>query len=154
MNYRQLLNPWVIVQVLLFSAILLMPDGTSFSVSDELTFSLRLVGFIGWAILFKSIYDLRKSLAIEPIPSERSSLQVHGIYRFVRHPMYVAVWFIFGGISINRQSWLTLSLYVLLIVFFIAKSRYEENQLILKFPEYKNYMKRTGAFLPSFLHNR
>lgn len=152
MNLKQLLNPWVIVQAVIFMAILLLPDGNDFRLSAATSFVVTVLAFSGWLILIMAIYDLRKVLAIEPDPIEQGNMQTSGVYAHIRHPMYTAVWMIFLGIALGSQRWLGVAFYVVLVCFFIAKSRYEEQLLIKAYPGYKKYMHQVGAFVPKILN--
>jgi protein-S-isoprenylcysteine O-methyltransferase Ste14 len=148
MNYRQFLNSWVVAQTIIFAVLIFAPNGSDYNLADSVMQILWMLGIVGWVILIKAIYDLRKSLAIEPIPSKNGQLETNGIYRYLRHPMYVAVFFIFSGIALGSGSWLSVIFYIVLILFFVAKSRYEEKRLVEKYPGYKKYMQTVGGFIP------
>jgi len=42
----------------------------------------------------------------------------------------------------------TLVIYVIAIAFIVVKIRFEEQQLMIKFPEYEDYRKHTKKLLP------
>ncbi|MDQ5886684.1 MAG: hypothetical protein QG628_1081 [Patescibacteria group bacterium] len=107
---------------------------------------------IGLLILLISFYDLRKSLTALPMPKDNGILQIHGLYRYVRHPMYVGVLTLCLGICLASTS---VAKYVLLLglyLLFSYKARYEERLLLEKYPGYKIYMSRVNRFLPKILH--
>ncbi len=108
----------------------------------------RVVEFCGVVVLLNSIYDLRKSLTALPSPKQNGELQVHGLYRIVRHPMYVGVITLSLGLALIGGS---LQKYILvgsLVLLFSIKARYEERLLLRKYPGYLEYMKRTPRFIP------
>jgi len=64
---------------------------------------------LGLLVIVAAGYSLRPSLRISPIPKENAPLIESGIYRRVRHPMYLAVILIgFGmaGYSDSLIAWL------------------------------------------------
>lgn len=103
---------------------------------------------IGWVILLVSFYDLRKSLTALPMPKENGVLQIHGLYRYVRHPMYVGVLTLCLGISLSSTSLLKYCLLFGLFLLFSYKSRYEERLLTEKYPGYKKYKSDIHRFIP------
>lgn len=148
MNFKQLIHPWVVAQILLFAAILILDEGNDFTLSDFWHNAFRVISALGWIVLLVAVVNLRRSLAIEPIPKKGAQLQSLGIYKYVRHPMYIAVWMILTPSTLGSQTWIGLALFAVMIAFFVAKSRYEERRLQEVFPDYSQYMKKVGAFIP------
>lgn len=139
---------WVIIQALLF-AVLIFPSYTAhFNIPDWYSYIDRGLTVLGFLILLRAAYDLRKSLAVAPTPKENGQLQVRGIYGYIRHPMYLAVWLILGSGAIASGSYSKIAVFSLLVVFFIIKTRHEEKLLIDKYKDYNKYMKSVGAYLP------
>lgn len=110
----------------------------------------RIIEITGFAILFVSLYDLRRSLTALPLPKKNGVLQIRGLYRFVRHPMYVAVLTLSLGISIVSGSLQKYVIVVGLYILFSFKARYEERLLVAKYSGYKKYMEATPRFIPKF----
>lgn len=84
---------------------------------------------------------------IRPDPKEGGSLVTGGPYRWIRHPMYLAVLvvmaaFVAAGDAAQAMLW------VLLAVVLAAKARREERALVLVHPGYAAYRERTRAILP------
>lgn len=119
---------------------------------------LRLTAYIfeGLAVIvgIVAIYNLRHSLSIAPQPVEKGQLEAEGIYRHIRHPMYLSVFLVSIGVAINSGSYYKFLLAALIIVFFRVKTGYEEALLIKQYPNYKKYMKNTGRYLPVFLSKK
>jgi protein-S-isoprenylcysteine O-methyltransferase Ste14 len=82
------------------------------------------------------------------MPTKRGVLQVHGLYKFVRHPMYVGVLTLSLGIAMSGGGFFKYALVLALYILFRFKARYEETLLIAKYPDYKAYMHKTGRFIP------
>ena len=107
--------------------------------------AIQLVGII---ILILSLYDLRKSLTALPMPTKKGQLQVHGLYRYVRHPMYVGVLALSLGVAVAGNTWQHYLLFAALYALFHYKARYEETLLVAAYPGYKAYMQKTPRFIP------
>ncbi len=92
-----------------------------------------------------SFLGLRQLLQVTPNPG--SELQVGGVYRWIRHPLYTA-----GLVVIWLSPVMTLSLLVLFIGFTLyiwIGSRIEEQRLETEFGEaYRRYRRQVPAFLP------
>jgi len=98
-------------------------------------------------ILFLAWYALRKSLQISPIPKKGAALVTSGIYKFIRHPMYVGV-LLFGlGFVLTNINWASILIWIALLVTLIYKARFEDSLLAIKHPEAYNYQVKTfGLF--------
>jgi protein-S-isoprenylcysteine O-methyltransferase Ste14 len=89
-----------------------------------------------------------------PRPQPDSELIQHGIYAWMRHPLYTSVMLASLGWAGIWQSWPALAVAVGQIPFFLAKARREEAWLRAQFPGYAEYARRVPAFLPRFGHRR
>lgn len=74
-------------------------------------------------------------------------LVTHGIYRYIRHPIYTADLLLFVGLQLALNSWLVLGVIPLLPILFWRTTR-EEIQLSAAFPGYAEYQGRTKKFIP------
>ncbi|MCK4464663.1 MAG: isoprenylcysteine carboxylmethyltransferase family protein [Bacteroidales bacterium] len=78
-----------------------------------------------------------------------------GPYRWVRHPMYTALFTFFIAGSLISANWLFILLTMVVIVGLYIRIGKEEIMMIEKFgDEYRDYMKRTGRFLPRLIRSR
>jgi protein-S-isoprenylcysteine O-methyltransferase Ste14 len=76
-------------------------------------------------------------------------LVTHGIYRFIRHPMYSSLIFLDWGLFFKRMSWLSGIIALIACFFLVASALVEEAENTRYFGEpYREYMKRTKRFLP------
>jgi protein-S-isoprenylcysteine O-methyltransferase Ste14 len=72
-----------------------------------------------------------------------------GLYKYIRHPAYLGSLIMCGGIFALCAGWSGgLPAWIVLLVLLTHTARHEEQMLIKEFPEYKDYMKRTGMLLP------
>lgn len=108
----------------------------------------EVVKILGAIILLLSFYDLRKSLTALPLPKDNGQLQINGLYRYVRHPMYVGVLVLSIGICLANTSIYKYVLLLGLYLLFNYKAEYEEALLRAKYPGYKKYQERTNRFIP------
>lgn len=117
---------------------------------------LRLVGVLlavgGVVVLGLAMYAYQRANAalphVEPTPDAKAELVTSGVYARVRHPIYTAVLLGGMGVALAHGHIAVIVLALLLVPFFTFKSRYEETLLRRAYPEYADYMKHTGRFLP------
>lgn len=78
-----------------------------------------------------------------------------GVFKIVRHPIYLgAILFYFAGI-IMSLSVISFALWIVIIVFYIWISKYEEKILTEEFGEaYLSYKNSVGMLFPKFLKSR
>lgn len=99
-------------------------------------------------LLVKSFRDLGDALTPLPESKEGASLITSGIYKHVRHPIYLALYLLSFGLILWKQSWQSIVVSILLIGLLFYKSRYEDSLLLIKFPEAAKYQNTTPAFFP------
>jgi protein-S-isoprenylcysteine O-methyltransferase Ste14 len=76
-------------------------------------------------------------------------LVTSGPYRWVRHPLYTVGSSLFLAFGLMADNWFIAMLGVLAFIAMSVRTPREEANLIAKFgDEYREYMKRTGRFLP------
>jgi len=85
-----------------------------------------------------------------PASKRGKQLVVHGPYKYVRHPIYSAVIFLFYPmIALLLKSWLVLVSIILVYLIFKIVIKYEEKHLIEIFEkEYEDYMEKVPQFVP------
>ena len=72
-----------------------------------------------------------------------------GPYRWVRHPLYTVGCSLFIALGLIADSWFIALLGILAFIAMAIRTPKEEANLIEKFgDEYREYMKRTGRYLP------
>ncbi|HIH74977.1 MAG TPA: isoprenylcysteine carboxylmethyltransferase family protein [Methanosarcina sp.] len=78
------------------------------------------------------------------------TLVTEGPYRFIRHPMYAAIFLIGTGILFLSANWTVASSYMLPVIFmYLIRVSDEEEMMVEQFgDEYRKYMKSTGRLLP------
>ena len=102
---------------------------------------------IGVGIRLIAMRTLRGKFSFALLPQHK--LITHGIYKYIRHPSYLGSLFIVLGVSL----WQPVGGIVLItFAFFLARSVNEE-VILSQNPEYQEYMKRTGRFVPKIRSN-
>ena len=72
-----------------------------------------------------------------------------GLYRYIRHPQYVALAIIGLGTSLYWSRFIVVVAFVSMLCIYYFLARVEENICLTKFGKsYRDYMDRTGMFLP------
>ena len=79
---------------------------------------------------------------------------VGGLYRFIRHPQYVA-WSIFGlGIAIFWSRMIVILMYISMLFVYYLLAKSEERECLDKYGDsYRSYFQKTGRFLPRIKKN-
>lgn len=162
--YRLAYNVFAVFSLLPFAILLLFFPGVTIWQMDgvvALVFrALQVVGLIGLVVSllqidlgrFSGFSQLRAYLANEPLPLPAEPLQTDGIYRLMRHPLYV-----FSLLVIWFQPTMTEALLAFNLgatAYFLLGSRLEERRLIAVFgDEYRAYRRSIGWMFPRFWRN-
>ncbi|NTU57582.1 MAG: isoprenylcysteine carboxylmethyltransferase family protein [Chlorobiaceae bacterium] len=93
---------------------------------------------------------IRRYLTPLPYPTESNRLVQSGVYGLVRHPIYTGLLLAALGLTVFDISLAHLLLIVVGIIFFNHKASKEEAWLTHRHPEYADYARRVGRFLPRF----
>jgi protein-S-isoprenylcysteine O-methyltransferase Ste14 len=104
-------------------------------------FSLLLVI---WALVAMS----RSKVSVFPDLKQGAVLIAKGPYKFIRHPMYLAVILFSLSVVIDKPSSLRILIVILLIINLLIKIEFEEKILMKEFKEYGSYIKETRKLLP------
>jgi protein-S-isoprenylcysteine O-methyltransferase Ste14 len=106
-----------------------------------------LLGFGGW-VGIAGVHALGQNRTSYPTPLENSTLVQHGVYRFVRHPLYASLIFASVGWALLWGSCLGLAAAGALTLLLYSKAICEERWLRERHPEYRDYERRVKRFLP------
>jgi protein-S-isoprenylcysteine O-methyltransferase Ste14 len=117
---------------------------------------VRWLGVVMGALCVLGIYWLFKSIGngISPTSATRKQhiLSTKGPYRWVRHPLYTIGSSFIVSFGMVADNWFIATLGILVFIGMAARTPKEEANLIEKFgDEYREYMKRTGRFLPKII---
>lgn len=140
----------VVVQFVLLVALVLAPH-RDFAVGSRMIVGLVLL-FGGLAVGTAALRRLGSALTPNPVPLEGATLRIAGPYRWVRHPIYVAVILAATGWTFAVGSWWTVAVLGVLIVFFVLKARWEDRMLAAQYGQrWHDWAATTGAFVPRLI---
>ena len=114
---------------------------------------LRWVG-VGEAIaagmlIVWTMSTLGRNLTDTVVTREHHTLVVNGPYRFVRHPFYAALALWMTAFSFMAANWFVLAGSLAVLALLVIRTAAEEERLVARFGDsYRQYMNRTGRFLP------
>jgi len=129
-------NLFVTIQLGLLALLGFVPGGTLRSVGG-------FVGGVGWllvglgvVILGVSFVNLGSALTAHPIPLEKASLRMTGLYAVVRHPIYLGLLVLALGLVVLAASLWHVAFFVALSAVLHVKAGFEERLLRAIYPEY------------------
>ncbi|NTU53509.1 MAG: isoprenylcysteine carboxylmethyltransferase family protein [Chlorobiaceae bacterium] len=138
--------------VILFISLPAWPDlrdTTLFSQLELLRRAALAIGMISGTILgIGGSIGIRRYLTPFPYPVDSNRLVDTGVYALVRHPLYTAQLLVATGWSIHEISLSHLLVAIVATIFFHFKASKEEAWLTEKHPEYREYARKVGKFLP------
>ena len=119
---------------------------------------VRWLGVVLGILCAAMVYWLFSSIGsgISPTSATRRqhTLVTSGPYRWVRHPLYTVGSTLFIALGMMADNWFIAALGVLAFIAMASRTPKEEANLIEKFgDEYREYMKRTGRYLPKLRSN-
>ena len=101
---------------------------------------------IGIYWLFSSIGN---GITATSATRKEHKLVTSGPYRWVRHPLYTIGTLMFISLGLIADNWFIFALGILVFILMAIRTPKEEANLIAKFgDDYREYMKKTGAFIP------
>lgn len=154
-------NPVVFIGMTLWAVALIAPFIVMFSdilsIADyQVPVTIRGIGaviFISslW-VLLRSHIDLADNFSPSLIITKNHKLVTSGIYRRIRHPMYLSFYLWAIGQALLIDNWIAgpLGLFAFALIY-LFRVKQEEQQLLKQFSdEYENYMKRTNRLFPKY----
>lgn len=149
----------VIVVILTFMFFLIIPLNFIFDFLPKLInwprnyYALSLgisMSFLGVLVRFLATRTLSKAHSVKIQIRENQKLHQNGLYRLIRHPIYLGLFLTVSGISLMFQDTFMLSIAFPIYFYFIfTRLKAEEKILINHFgKDYLVYMKNTNALIP------
>ncbi len=110
------------------------------------------VFLIGAAVGLAAIYaHPRGNFNIRPDIKEECMLIRHGIYRYIRHPMYTSVMAMGAGIALLRSDAVMWTMWAALATVLTLKAKREERFWSERDACYHDYMRNSKRFIPYIL---
>jgi protein-S-isoprenylcysteine O-methyltransferase Ste14 len=108
------------------------------------------IGIPAGGLLVWTLVNLGRNLTDTVVTRKAHTLVTKGPYRWVRHPFYDAVALSVLANALAAANWFLLVTGALLMIMIVMRTRKEEEHLVMRFgDDYRDYMKRTGRFLPT-----
>lgn len=136
----------VVTQFFLFALYFIDWELFSYPLPSWLSYLSIAFVVLGLLIVVFGILSLNVNFSPFPSPRSNSSLISHGIYKYVRHPVYSGIIVALLAYALFFFSAFRVFITAGLIVVFYFKTNLEEKLLKERFVDYKDYMKRTGRF--------
>jgi len=141
---------FVLVQLILLAAVLLLPAGGDWATPGWLSKGARVLSLLGLLVLGIGLLNLGRLATPLPTPVRDGELRSNGLYRYVRHPIYSGVMALAIGSAIPSGSVEDAAAALALVVWLAIKARWEELRLRERYPGYSAYADRTPRFIPSW----
>lgn len=110
---------------------------------------LLLLELFGLFLGILAIWQMKPSnMNITPVPKPGGQLVTHGIYRIIRHPMYIAQLIVVGALVADYFTFLRLAILIILTFNLLLKLNFEEGRLIRHFDGYAAYRKTSWRLIP------
>ena len=102
----------------------------------------------GGALGLWAIVTMGRFTNISPTLKENAPLRTSGPYRFVRHPMYLALLVFCGGYVAGNVTAYSVSLWLAILLVLALKIYYEERILAKRHSGFEDYAKKTKRLIP------
>ena len=110
------------------------------------------LGLAGTAVgAWTLVHNRLGNFNIRPEPRATGHLVVTGPYRFVRHPMYVALLLLAAALVVAYAEAAKAGCLAALVAVLWGKTVLEERGLRARYPEYAGYAQRVSRFIPGVL---
>ena len=114
---------------------------------------VRWMGVVSGALcsllMYWTLSSLGKNLTDTVVTRKDATLVTHGPYRFVRHPFYGTAALLMASVTLLTANWLIGTTSVIVLLLLAIRTPKEEQMLIERFGQnYRDYMARTGRFIP------
>jgi len=113
---------------------------------NKLLLAVELLGIaLGiWAVVTMGIGNFN----VTPDPLKSSRLVTQGPYRFIRHPMYLALLLVTLPLVTTKFSLLRLAIWLALLIDLVVKLNYEEGMLTAQLEGYRDYKQQSYRLIP------
>lgn len=129
-----------------------LPPAEHLFIKHQLSKTFIIIGFsilvVGIFLRLYSLTTLKSNFSFSINPNQSNNLIANGIYRYVRHPLYLSLILMsFAGCIIF--SCITIWIFSLTTLIAVVKRiKEEETVLTEKYPEYVNYKNKTYRLIP------
>ena len=140
---------WVAGQSVLLVALLTLGPWRSGDWSSRVGFWLGVALLTAGAVFgIAGTNALGRNRTPYPRPRAGAELVQHGIYAFVRHPLYASLIYLGAGWALVWTSSAAAIAALALAILLDGKARLEERWLVEEFPGYNDYARRVRRIVP------
>lgn len=143
---------YVLIQGLIFTVIVISSVVESRYFGNPYNSIIHAMGLVlialGILLFLASLINFGQLITANPVPKEHYTLRRTGLYGIVRHPMYFSLLILFTGVVLYFEAYISFIWVIVLFVFFIWKTSFEEKFLMAKFPDYTQYRLSTKRLIP------
>jgi protein-S-isoprenylcysteine O-methyltransferase Ste14 len=133
----------IIAQTVLPVMLPLAEQPSAFTVPGIVLYTVGLIiALTGRIQLGRNWTDIEKSYV-----KDEHRLVAHGLYHYVRHPIYTGDVLLLLGLELALNSWFVLGV-AAIAVYVRHQAIYEEQKLKQSIPDYDRYCERTSRFVP------
>jgi len=123
--------------------------------------SVALPGWVRWGgavagalcslLMYWTLSSLGKNLTDTVVTRKEATLVTVGPYRWVRHPFYVTAALLMVSVTLLTANWLIGLTSLIVLTLLAVRTPREEAMLIERFgDQYRDYITKTGRFVPRF----
>jgi protein-S-isoprenylcysteine O-methyltransferase Ste14 len=106
-------------------------------------------GVISGLLFVWTLGNLGKNLTDTVVTRQDHTLVTAGPYRWIRHPFYTSAALMIPASFLLAANWFFLAIGAAVFLLLAIRTRKEEENLIARFGDsYREYMQRTGRFIP------
>ncbi|RED43608.1 protein-S-isoprenylcysteine O-methyltransferase Ste14 [Winogradskyella eximia] len=138
---------YVSIQLVLFLVYVLPVQLWVLHFAEWLRYSGLVLGIFGLVLGIMALLQINTKISPFPTPVSKSQLITNGAFSIARHPIYTSVITMALGYAVFDASLFKFIICLALWLLFYFKSKYEEQLLAEKFPQYSNYQQKTRRFI-------
>ncbi|MDQ6988868.1 MAG: isoprenylcysteine carboxylmethyltransferase family protein [Mariprofundaceae bacterium] len=125
-----------------------LPDAPFYAWDGTMQMLFWLIQAVGLLIALAAFspIDGLVFLGLKKAKSGQDPFVVQGVYRWMRHPMYMGAMLIL--LAMPEQTWNGFHFTLVICLYFILGSRLEERRMLAEHPDYADYQQQVAAFIP------
>jgi protein-S-isoprenylcysteine O-methyltransferase Ste14 len=126
------------------------PKFANYAFHPTLAWLGTVIFVVALVLFYRTHHDLGRSWSVTLALRDEHALITHGVYRFVRHPMYSAFWLWAVAQALLLPNWIAgFSGLVGFGTLYFGRVFYEEKMMLVAFGDgYRDYMARTKRIIP------
>lgn len=138
----------IITTALWLWAIYQLADAPLYQVDGFMVYILYATQIVGLMVAMAAFIPIDGAVFLGLKKAEQSNdpFIVQGVFKYVRHPMYAG--FMLVLLAKPEQTEVGLHFALAVSLYFIMGSKLEEKRMLAEHPDYADYQRKVGAFIP------